>query len=487
MDFDALLYRTLDDGKEFNELIPEPNNTSENTGNGDTGFSISEMKEMVSLYNWQMQEVAKVLQSSSLEDTVLNVKDWVCYHFQYKADGTLQLLRSPSRAWQDRQDGIDCKSYSIIASSLLLQLGIIHYIRKIKQPGYEPTEFTHVYVVVPVDQQTGNLDKGYYTVDGTLETDAEPEFVEAKDLFMNELPHARLNAPAPLNGGISIGAIKSLFNLKNLTSIKNLLSQIGCLGGSAYDANMSNAHIAAVETYFNNLITKINASLVSNDKVTFAKTVAEFFGMSKVLVRANEIRRTNHSWNACTTARIDLSLKIFKFYRDVVGLALDAWLTDNFIEDTHDSGLLQFTNFELEGPKYGFQFIHVNDNIVEQVQLFYYTPKPKKIPNFEITTKVSDLVNSSPSSFNAIQFLQSLYNTAVDLTPAPTNNPPISNNGTGYNDDGSSIVDTTTKQAGFGVAGWLVLAGGAALVFSQMKDKPATNTVAKKTITKSKK
>ena len=182
----ALLYRKIQPGNQYNKLIPQPKGEKVYSGNGDTDFSIKEMVEVVNDCSWQMEKVAKILQSSSLIDNIDNVKEFIFNHFQYKADEEDQLLRSPSYAWHiDRQSGIDCKTYSILASCLLTEMEIIHYIRKIKQPAFAPTEWTHVYVVVPVDQQKGDLNKGYYTIDGTLKEDYEPAFLQASDYFMS--------------------------------------------------------------------------------------------------------------------------------------------------------------------------------------------------------------------------------------------------------------------------------------------------------------
>ncbi|WP_275552710.1 hypothetical protein, partial [Tenacibaculum piscium] len=110
------------------------------------------------------------------------------HHFQYKIDGSNQNLRSPACSWSSRQSGIDCKSYSIFASTTLLNLGINHYLRRIKQSA--TAGFSHVYVIVPKNQKNPkNLKHGYFTIDGTLPTIEEPEFYEKSDIYMEaELP-----------------------------------------------------------------------------------------------------------------------------------------------------------------------------------------------------------------------------------------------------------------------------------------------------------
>lgn len=199
-DFDILLYRPLRSGREYEMLFPKSDRTSTALGEGMTDFSILHMHEMVEEYSWQVEKVAPLLQKRSLADTCGEIHDFLFNHFQYKADDADQMLRSPQRSWADRKDGIDCKSYSILASCLLRQMGYSHYLRKIKQPGYEPNDFTHVYVIVPIDQQSGSLAKGYYVIDGTIDETDEPAFVSFKDEFMSGLPHYKLNGPRTRRG-----------------------------------------------------------------------------------------------------------------------------------------------------------------------------------------------------------------------------------------------------------------------------------------------
>ena len=186
------LFRILKSGSEYNALIPNSKCEKVVFGSGDTYFSVEKMVDQVLQHNHQLEKVAPLLKKFSLKETCFANHQFAYWHFQYKADGEAQLLRSPACAWKTRNDGIDCKSYSIIVSCLLLQQGIKHYIRKIKQPYYEPTLFTHVYVIVPVNQQTGKLNKGYYVIDGTIPTMNEPLFIDKNDSFMN-LPHYGLN------------------------------------------------------------------------------------------------------------------------------------------------------------------------------------------------------------------------------------------------------------------------------------------------------
>lgn len=467
-EIDVMLYRKLRSGKEFETLIPKSSNTITPTGYGDTSYSISEMQDMVKEYSYQLEKVARILEKSSLLDTVVSVKDFAYWNFQYKADQELQLLRSPAGAWQNRFDGIDCKSYSIIASCLFTEMNIKHYIRKISQPTYEPTEFTHVYVIVPLDQVTGNLDKGYYTVDGTLPTSEEPAFILTKDFYMN-LPHARLNRPALHGGTISFATVKALFRIENVTSIKSLLNAIKCIGGSAYTNDGLKKHLESTTLYFNNLVDRINQAVKSDNRNELSNAVAEFYGMSKMFVLASNGSLAK-VWNPCTEALIKVQIKAFTFYRDVVGKALDVWLTDNYTEAMLDSGMMQFTSSGLES-KYKMRFLNPSKTITLQEQIFALTPKPKNIPNFEFTPYLVDLSATNGTNFNPIEFLQGLNTIANSFEPTPT---AVDTNGNVITLPNGSTTQPVVEKQGFGVLGWLIVLGGAGYAFTKMKDKPAT-------------
>jgi len=150
-----LFYRPLLNATTYNSQIQAASNTTTVLAEGDTKQSVVLMKTWTLKHYKQVKTLATTLKKGSLESTVKNIKDWLYHAIQYKKDGAAQLLRSPSRSWQDRQDGVDCKSYSIFASSLLLNLGITHYFRIIKQKSLRPDQFSHVYVIVPNNQKTG--------------------------------------------------------------------------------------------------------------------------------------------------------------------------------------------------------------------------------------------------------------------------------------------------------------------------------------------
>lgn len=195
MDIDSLLKRNLLSGQEYEPLFPRVNCDKSALGSGNTFDTVRLIKNTVVKYNYQTKKIAPLLQKSSLKETCDKIYWFLYNHIQYKADGLEQLLRSPACAFKQRVEGVDCKTYSIFASCILANLGLRHYIRQIKQPTFRPDLFTHVYVIVPLDQATGSLKNGYLIIDGTTSNNREPIFIMQHDTPVN-LPHFGLNAPA---------------------------------------------------------------------------------------------------------------------------------------------------------------------------------------------------------------------------------------------------------------------------------------------------
>lgn len=181
----------------YTHLIQKGACKVEATTKGDTLHTVLGMKEFALKHANQTKNLANALLGKNLKQTVANNYGFMYSHFQYEADPALQQMRSPQCSWSQRFTGIDCKSYSIFASTLLINQGINHFIRRVKQPNFNPEYWSHVYVVIPIDQETLNLDKGYYTIDGTLHSNTETPYLEKHDTEMSGLKHVWLNGPAP--------------------------------------------------------------------------------------------------------------------------------------------------------------------------------------------------------------------------------------------------------------------------------------------------
>lgn len=188
-EINTLLYRELLDGKAYDGLLPKSKGTTHHLNTGNTEVAILEMAKWAKQYAHQTQDLAPVLIGGDLKITLDNIHRFLYWHIQYSIDGFDQNLKSPARAWETRKKGTDCKSYSIFASTILLNLGVKHYLRRIKQ-AESSDSFTHVYVVIPANQKTGILpnnakfNKDYYIIDGTINPNEEIFFLEKDDLYM---------------------------------------------------------------------------------------------------------------------------------------------------------------------------------------------------------------------------------------------------------------------------------------------------------------
>jgi hypothetical protein len=188
----ASLQRPLKSGLKYNKYFEKVSCEATFLGKGNTTFGLQQMKSWAKKYQHQTKEISKVLANSSKHITISSIKSFLYDHLQYQIDGYNQQLRSPACSWSARKSGIDCKSYSLFASTILLNLGIKHSFRKIKQPGLNPTQWSHVYVIIP----DGNKQ---YVIDGTIKDNNELPFLEKEDLFMEaKLPYYGLNAAAPV-------------------------------------------------------------------------------------------------------------------------------------------------------------------------------------------------------------------------------------------------------------------------------------------------
>ncbi|NQY06712.1 MAG: hypothetical protein HRT68_11135, partial [Flavobacteriaceae bacterium] len=129
-DEEKRLRRKVKSGKEFDNLFPKV--TCKKTflpDAKDTYDTLVEMRKISFKYQLQGKKIAKVLQQRSLAQTVNRIHDFLYNNFQYKLDKSDQLLRSLACSWYWRKKGIDCKSFSIATSTILLNLGIKHYFR----------------------------------------------------------------------------------------------------------------------------------------------------------------------------------------------------------------------------------------------------------------------------------------------------------------------------------------------------------------------
>lgn len=197
-DISATLRRKLEPGKKYDKLIPAVSCVATDLGEGDTFHTVEEMRDWITKYSWQTSKLAPLLNAGNLQQLAENIYRFLYNHVQYEADGALQQISSPACTWNKRKEGVDCKSFSVFASSILTNLGINHAIRQVRQPGFNPDNFTHVYVVVfqDQDQQSYSNDAPTFVIDATRHHNEEVTFLEKSDLMM--LQHVGLNAPSEI-------------------------------------------------------------------------------------------------------------------------------------------------------------------------------------------------------------------------------------------------------------------------------------------------
>lgn len=188
-------------------------------GSGDTFFGINQIKDFILENQDEINEkkAVKLFKVDDLEATVFNIHFALNKYIAYSADSWEQQLRAPNCAYQQRFSGVDCKTFTVLSSIMLLKCGIKHSLRMIVQPFHRSTEFSHIYVVVPKNQDTGDLKDGYICLDATLHDNKEPMFIKHHDIIMENLEYYGLkgavnNTSTTTSNSKSIAAYESFIN-----------------------------------------------------------------------------------------------------------------------------------------------------------------------------------------------------------------------------------------------------------------------------------
>jgi hypothetical protein len=159
-------------GSSFSALIKKSENKTVSYGNGNNSTieGVEFMADLINKSSHQVKTLAKKLKRNTLKETIASIHSFLTTYIQYKADDRLQNLYSPSSAWANRKEGVDCKSFTIFAVALLKEMGYSSIIRQVKQPQFYSDQFTHVYVVVPKNQQSKAVKSpdSYFVLDGTI-------------------------------------------------------------------------------------------------------------------------------------------------------------------------------------------------------------------------------------------------------------------------------------------------------------------------------
>lgn len=144
--------RNIRNGNEYDHLWPKPSFQDPIISPGASVYTTLDL--MADIVQKTLEDTAKIapkLKGKNLVETCHNIFDFAYNHFQYQQDKDgEEQLRRPSRSWADRTKGIDCDCFSILCSSILVNLGIEHAfeICELNGKGY----YQHVYVVVPIKQ-----------------------------------------------------------------------------------------------------------------------------------------------------------------------------------------------------------------------------------------------------------------------------------------------------------------------------------------------
>ena len=202
----SYLLRKVNTSKKFDKYFQYSTCQFTPMGKGNTDKTMQVLKSETLKYQNQTQNLIEdsYFKTQNLKEFTNKVHTFLYNYFQYKPDDFNQNLKSPNCAYSTRFDGHDCKTFSLIGGTMLLNKGINYYYRKVQQLEDEAGEFSHVYIVVPKNQITNDLKQGYYVIDGTLPEQTEVQFINKKDTFMSavKMPHFSLNAPATQNNAV---------------------------------------------------------------------------------------------------------------------------------------------------------------------------------------------------------------------------------------------------------------------------------------------
>lgn len=496
-----MLNRKLESGSQYSGLIPNylsvkhsfelPDEFS------DTYDTLEYMAYWTDKYAAQFQKVANKLKGKNVLETVKNNYNFLYKHFQYKIDESLQQLYAPSAAWHFRKVGFDCKTFSVLASALLLCQNIEHSFVKVKLQG--SNDWGHVYVQIPYQGS-------YLIIDATTHDNKEVNFIEKHEFNMRNLkhiglaspyldmPYLNLDAPSlacpgqacscnsniglanPLNNDpytmmIPVSSENGL-NGFSYDDVKTFFTGLDCIGGSAYTDGIFRNNVNIANQLFEKIVQDINSSVVNNPN-EIGRFVAEFKGMANLLRNAYEARRKQKDWNSCSDSNFRATVKVFDFFAINVSAMLDQWLTTYFIKKE----LLQrvvynndaYINLELGFWGTGSGGLTIASSSQD---VFVYEPKETTIKAFELNQYIVDATKNN--NFQIDSYLQTLqtvlkyFDTPVDTFPVDDNGNPIE---TGNGNSNTELPKSKVYKMNGGTIAFagLLLASGI-WGFSKIKD-----------------
>ncbi len=503
-----MLHRKLESGSQYSRLIPNYLSIRHRfelpADYSNTYDTLEFMAIWTNKYAYQFEKVANVLKGKNVLETVKNNYNFLYKHFQYKIDENLQQIYAPSAAWHYRKVGFDCKSFSVLAMSLLLCQNIEASFVKVKLPG--SNDWSHVYVQIPYQGS-------YLIIDATTHDNKEVNFIEKHEFNMNNLKHIGLASPfmdtpyldldtpslacpgqacscnsgalsnpysndpyavVVYNGAGSLNGDFSLNSFDNLSidSFMGIFSTpISCWGGSAFSGERAQSETTKISEYFAKLLVNINNAVRDKNMILLSNSYLKFEGILFTAIKAYAAKKSE-GWNKCTTESISRMQSVLNFYEKVVYVGLTAWLDKYFSKLA--VGTQTFNNNDFEGVDPGFYFTYTYPNVTHTVNLYDFKLKAgvTEIPMFEFTPYVEQ-VASNPNSFNVLTFLQSLTKALVYFdTNGNASSEPVTQE---PNTEIKPKPKNTSSSAGTFVLGTLAL-GGLVWGFSKMKDNgPGAN------------
>lgn len=505
---DSFLKRQIDNPSPYEGMIPAADGRRINFESpqqySDTFDTLSFMAKWAETYHRQMARIAPLLEGRTRKETADNIFRFLYSSFQYSIDGQLQQLYNPASAWKNRFSGIDCKSYSIIASAILQNLGIPHAFRMVKQPGVrsgneviiDPEAWTHVYVVAFSDDG-----RTYFTIDATTHDNKEVRKTEKYDLMIKNLKHVGLSSPVPIPAvPIRVSGYSALgCNCGNcghpealgisLGDITSIIGSLSCIGGSAYKSDYLQRNMAYMNSRFAGIVNKINSAVSASNMDALSSAVAEFKVTANLIHTTYVRKKGSKDWNSCSKRNFDATIKAATFFKDKCGQALEAWVNEYYVKGAQTSSL-QLSN---EGWEDGFSTntgmwgMKLTPWITVTEPKYSYSIKNyvRQVPAFAISEYLVQ-IEKSGTSFNLGTFLQGLTTIAGSFQGSGsgtgsgngTGTGTGSSNGTGnYTDDsggqtpGDKKMSTETKLA--------IGAAGAALAFFLFQPSTDTKTLEK--------
>lgn len=148
LDFNGFLptYKKL---KSYDHLISDAENKDYFKG---TGFNetVKIIPSIIKNYSFQVRELAKHLKANTEAQSIFNVWHWLVTNIMYDYDKNgNEELRRPARSWADRHTGVDCDCFAIMASSILIEMGIEPILEIVA--FNHSNDYGHIYVITKSD------------------------------------------------------------------------------------------------------------------------------------------------------------------------------------------------------------------------------------------------------------------------------------------------------------------------------------------------